>query len=163
MRRRIVLVAAATLVASPAAVEEVRVGPLVVERAWSRQTPPGAAVGGAYLTIVNTGAEPDRLVGGSATVAGGFEIHTSSSEDGVMRMRRLEDGVVIPPGETVTLAPMGPHVMLTRLAEPVVAGKPFAGTLVFEKAGTVEVSFAVAPLSATAAPKAGDEHSGHGG
>ena len=72
-----------------------KVGPLVVEAPWARATPGGAQVGGAYLKITNTGAETDRLIGGSLPIATSVEVHEMSMTDGVMRMRKLEKGLEI--------------------------------------------------------------------
>src|SRR3981081_420939 len=55
---------------TPALAEEVKAGDLVIMQAWSRATPGGAKIGGGYLTIENKGSTPDRLIGGSADVAG---------------------------------------------------------------------------------------------
>lgn len=147
----------ATIAASSA--HDFTIGDLTVDHPWSRQTPSTAAVGVGYLTITNNGSEPDRLVGGSAELAEGFEIHTSESSDGVARMRRLEDSVPIEPGATVELRPLGTHVMLTGLKRPIERDRPFEGTLVFERAGTLEVTFAVEALGAPS--PAADEHEGH--
>ena len=54
----------------PARAEEVKAGDLVITQAWTRATPGGAKIGGGYLTIENKGTAPDRLIGGSADVAG---------------------------------------------------------------------------------------------
>ena len=55
------------------------------------------------------------------------------------------EGVEIPPGQTVTLEPGAMHVMFMGLGAPFVAGETVAATLVFEKAGRVEVEFNVQP------------------
>ncbi len=60
----------AALCAASARAEEVKAGDLVITQAWSRATPGGAKIGGGYLTIENKGSAPDRLIGGSADVAG---------------------------------------------------------------------------------------------
>ena len=64
--------AAAVLLAATfsAGAAEVKVGDLVITQAWSRATPGGAKVAGGYLTIENKGSAPDRLIGGSAAIAG---------------------------------------------------------------------------------------------
>jgi len=142
----------------PAMAQEFKAGDLTIARPSSRPTPPGAKVGVGYLTIRNDGTEPDRLLGGSAAVAGRFEIHSSSVEDGVARMRRVEDGIVIEPGATVELVSRGTHAMLLDLKEPIVRGQSFDGTLVFERAGTVPVRFAVDGFGG-AAPAS--THEGH--
>jgi periplasmic copper chaperone A len=115
---------------------------LVVAQPWARATPGGAKVGGGYLTITNTGREPDRLVGGSVEVAGRFEIHEMSVTDGVMRMRPV-DGITVAPGASVELKPGGLHAMFLDLLEPLREGRTVRGTLVFERAGTVPITFVV--------------------
>ena len=100
---------------SLAIAEEIKAGDLAITEAWSRATPKGAKVGAGYLTIENKGSTPDRLIGGSADVAGKVEIHEMAMSNGVMKMRPLETGLVIEPGKTVKLAPSGYHVMLMDL------------------------------------------------
>ena len=65
-------------------------GDIKITQPWARATPGGAKVGAGYVTLTNTGKTPDRLIGGTAAVAGVFEIHDMTMTDGVMRMRRLE-------------------------------------------------------------------------
>lgn len=145
-------------VVGPAAAQEFKAGNLTIDRPSSRPTPSGAKVGVGYVTIRNDGAEADRLIGGTADVAGRVEIHASTVEDGVARMRRVDDGIVLEPGATVTLAARGTHLMLLDLKVPIAAGQTFDGTLVFERAGKVPVRFMVDGFGgATAAPS----HDGH--
>jgi copper(I)-binding protein len=138
-----------------------KVGPLVIEAPWARATPGGAQVGGAYLKITNTGAEVDRLIGGSLPIATSVEVHEMSMTDGVMKMRKLEKGLEIKPGQTVELKPGGHHIMFMGLRESLKQGQPIKGTLVFEKAGSVEVEYLVAPIGAqsgNASPKHQQQH-----
>jgi periplasmic copper chaperone A len=125
-----------------------KVGALVIEAPWARATPGGAQVGGAYLKITNTGAEVDRLTGGSLPTAAAVEVHEMRMTDGIMRMRKLEKGLEINPGQTVELKPGGYHIMFLGLREGLKQGQPVKGTLVFEKAGSVEVEYLVAPMGA---------------
>lgn len=153
--------AAAMLWAAPAHSQSkpaYTLGSLVIEAPWARATPGGAQVGGGYARITNKGREPDRLVGGSLAAADAVEVHEMSSSGGVMKMRRLERGLEIKPGQTVTLQPGGYHLMFTGLREPLKAGRPVKGTLVFEKAGTVAVEFRIAPIGAQ---KDDHSHKGH--
>ena len=60
-----------------------------------------------------------------------------------MTMRPVSDGLEIPAGGKVVLAPGGYHVMFLDLKQPPKQGKMFSATLTFEKAGTVNVEFAV--------------------
>lgn len=123
-------------------------GSLLVEAPWTRATPGGAKVGGGYMRIVNRGSEPDRLIGGTAAVAARVEVHESSVVNGVARMRPIEGGLVIGPGQTIELKPGGLHAMLIDLKRPLREGEVIKGTLVFEKAGTVVVEYRVAGMGA---------------
>jgi copper(I)-binding protein len=49
----------------------------------------------------------------------------------------------IKPGETVEFKPNSFHILMTDLKRPMQAGEHFTATLVFEKAGEVEVDFLV--------------------
>jgi len=130
---------------------------ITVERAWSRETAPGQDAGGAFLTIVNPGSAPDRLIGGTASIAGDVHIHAVDMTGGVMRMRQLTEGLEIPAGRTVTLEPGGYHIMLMDLQRPLARGDAVPLTLEFEKAGRIEVELAVQPIGA-AGP--GEAHHG---
>ena len=137
---------AVLLAASPAFAQEVTVGAIKVAQPWVPAPPSAATSAGGYLTITNTGAEPDTLTGGAATIAGRIEVHEMSIDGGVMRMRELTPGLVIKPGETVTLSPGVLHLMLIDLKERPTVGVPIKGTLVFAKAGTVAIEFKVEPF-----------------
>lgn len=128
----------------------VRVGNLVIEAPWTRATPQGARVAGGFMKITNTGREADRLTGGSFPLAARFEVHEMAVANGVMTMRELTTGLEIGPGQTVELKPGGYHVMFMDLREQLREGRPIKGTLVFEKAGTVEVEYRIAPIGARA-------------
>ena len=133
-----------------------KVGDIIIETPWARATPGGAQVAGGYLKIVNKGQEPDRLIGGSLPIAAAVEVHEMAMTDGIMKMHRLENGVEIKPGQTVELKPGGYHLMFTGLREGLKEGHGIKGTLVFERAGTVEVEYRVAPIGAKSAG-----HMGH--
>lgn len=150
---------ALALCATPAAADDVKAGDLVISQAWSRATPGGAKVAGGYVTIENKGTAPDRLIGGSADIAGKFEIHEMAMDNGVMKMRPLDKGLTIEPGKTVKFAPGGYHLMLEQLKKPLKQGDKVPVTLEFEKAGKVAVSLDVQGVGAQAPGDAG--HSGH--
>ncbi len=141
-----------TLASLPAAAQGT--GDIAVEQAWARATPHGAQVAGAYVTIINRGTAPDTLTGGSAEVAGRFELHDMTMVNGVMGMRPTGP-LPIPPGATVTLSPRGRHIMLSDLKRGLAKGETVQGTLTFARAGTVPVRFAVEGIGAMA-PASGD-------
>jgi uncharacterized protein YcnI len=139
-----------------------KAGSLTIEAPWARATPGGAKVAGGYLKITNSGTEPDRLVGGTVPFAGRFEVHEMAMESGIMKMRELKSGLEIKPGETVELKPGGYHLMFMDLKSGLKDGQTVKGTLVFEKAGKVEVEYKIGPIGG-GAPKggAGGGHSHH--
>jgi periplasmic copper chaperone A len=108
-----------------------------------REPPDGARVAGGFLRITNTGTQPDRLVSGAVPFAKRLEVHEMSMDAGVMKMRELAQGLEIKPGQTVELKPGGLHVMFMDITERPKAGERRKTTLVFEKAGSVEVDIAV--------------------
>jgi copper(I)-binding protein len=145
----------AVLLAASVRAEEIRAGDLVITQAWSRATPGGAKVGGGYLTIENKGTIPDRLIGGSAEVASKVQLHEMTMDDGVMKMRPVEGGLIIDPGKTVKLAPSGYHLMIMDLKSPLKQGDKVPVTLEFEKAGKVAVTLDVEGIGAQG-PGGGD-------
>jgi copper(I)-binding protein len=142
---------------SPSFAHEFKAGSITVEHPWSRATPGGAQVGAGYLTIQNEGDAPDRLVSATAEIAGRTQIHQMSMVDGVMKMRELTDGLPVPAKGSVTLEPNAYHLMFLDLKRPLKEGEEFSGTLTFEKAGTVDVTFEVEGTGAKA-PEPNDHH-----
>jgi periplasmic copper chaperone A len=159
MTRTAVLLALALAIgASNAVAEDYNIGTLQIGNPWTRATPKGSTVAGGYMKITNKGSAPDRLVGGSAAVAGRFEVHSMVMEQGVAKMRPVEGGLVIGPGETLELKPGALHVMLTGLKQPLEKGRKVKGTLEFEKAGKVDIEYSVEPLGASSPAPAGHRH-----
>ena len=73
-------------------------------------------------------------------------------------MRELDKGLEIKPGQTVELKPGSYHIMFMDLKEPPKEGSTVKGTLVFEKAGPVQIEYKVEPLGA----KGSGSHHHHG-
>ena len=118
------------------------------------------------LNIANKGTVPDRVTCMSSDVSAACQIHTMAMERGVMKMRPVEGGLEIKPGETATLKPSGLHLMLVDLKHPLEQGKVVEASLQFEKAGTVKIEFPIAAIGAAApGTPAGEGHmmEGHGG
>lgn len=136
---------------------EVIVGDIVIAGAFSRATLPNAPVGGGFLTLTNKGMTDDRLIAAASPVAGVMQLHEMKMEGDVMKMAELANGIPVPAGETVTLAPGGLHLMFMQLKEPLVEGTQVPVTLTFERAGTVEVLLDVQAFGAKA-----PDHSMHG-
>ncbi|MBP2491909.1 uncharacterized protein YcnI/copper(I)-binding protein [Methylobacterium sp. PvP062] len=133
-----------------AAATTVKAGDLTIETPWLRATPNGAKVAGGYVRITNTGRAPDTLTGATVPFAKSSDIHCMSMEGGVMKMAPVTNGLTIKPGETVELKPGGYHLMFEDLTGAPKAGETVAGTLTFQRAGAVPVTFTVAPIGAGA-------------
>jgi len=145
----------AIFVAAPAQAADVDVGSIHIAQPWARATPKGAASGAGYMTITNNGTAPDRVSCVASDASGQCQIHSMTMEDGVMKMRPVEGGLEIKPGETVTLKPGGFHIMLLDLKHPLDAGESLKATLKFDKAGTVDVTYPIAAIGAPGADAGG--------
>lgn len=133
-------------------------GKLHIEHPWARASAGAAPTGAAYLAIENRGDAPDRLIGAATPAAERAELHNHIDDNGVMKMREVEGGIVLPAGTTTQLAPGGLHIMLMGLAQPLEAGTHFPLTLTFEKAGELAVEIKVEPIGHQPEPAHGHAH-----
>jgi len=122
-----------------------------IDKAWARATAPGAPVAGGYLTIRNKGAAPDRLVGASSAAAARVELHVHIREGEVMKMRQVS-AYDVPANGAFELKPGGAHLMFLQIARPFKEGDKIPVKLKFDKAGEVNVEFAVGRLGDSAPP-----------
>ena len=90
---------------------------LEIEDAYVREPIPGRYMSAAFLKIENESEKSRTLVSANADWAGLIEIHTHIHDNGVMRMRQLQE-LEIPAGEIVKLQPGGLHLMLFKLKLP---------------------------------------------
>lgn len=154
------LAAGLALSAVPAWAKDYTLGDLVITTPWTRATPAGAKVAGGFMKIHNKGKESDFLIGGASPVAGTVEIHEMKMDGGVMKMRELPQGLEIKAGQTVELRPGSYHVMFIGLKGQIKQGETIRSTLIFKKAGKIEVEYAAESMGAKGAGSHGS-HSGH--
>jgi copper(I)-binding protein len=140
----------APLAAVPARAADYDVGSIHISDPWARATPKGAVAGAGYMTIANRGTTPDRVSCVSSDASAQCQIHTVTMENGVMKMRPVEGGLEIKPGETVALKPGSLHMMLVDLKHPLDQGQTVKATLKFDHAGTIDVEFPIAAIGAPA-------------
>jgi periplasmic copper chaperone A len=126
IRFAVAITVSLALIVSAAAAETVKVGALELSGLWTRATPPKAPSAGGYLTIVNAGKEPDRLVSVASSMAGKADLHAMAMKNGVMTMRPLA-GIDISAGGTVALDPDGLHIMFSSAEGLSQAGRHHAG------------------------------------
>jgi periplasmic copper chaperone A len=113
---------------------------------WVRANAPGQSVGAAYMTLLS--AQDSTLIKAEADVAGSIEIHSMSMNDGVMKMRMLEQ-LPLKAGQQEKLAPGGFHLMLFDLKKPLTAGENVIFTLSFkDAAGKVTQQQVTSPIKA---------------
>ena len=117
-------------------------GDILVQQPWARASIGAAKAGAAYFTVVNQGALVDRLVAVESQVADRTELHGHLMEQGVMKMRPVE-AIEVAPGEPAVLKPGGLHVMFMGLRAPLAEGSRFPLTLVFARAGRIEIEVMV--------------------
>lgn len=118
-----------------------------VAGAVCRPTPVGRQTTGCYLTL--TAAADDRLASVASPDANIVQIHESRIESNMMMMRELREGLPLPAGQAVALAPGGNHLMLLGVKEPLVAGDAVALTLTFATSDPVEVTATVGQPAAS--------------
>ena len=130
--------AAVTSCARPATID--------VKNVWARDTVGGTANAAVFMTI--TAPSADRLVAASTPAAKKTDLMTMAGGSGAMEMTYVKD-VDLRAGTPVSLNPMGLHVWLADLTQPLKAGQSFPLTLKFEKAGERQVTVSVIEPAAT--------------
>lgn len=133
-------------------------GDIEISGAWTRATAPGQEAAGVDLTITSRHAA--TLVGVASPVAASAEMHSMTSEGGMMKMREVKV-IELPAGKRVNLKESGYHLMLNGLKAPLKEGGSVPLTLSI-KAGKqvvkLETRAEVRSLTGTKASSPGDEH-----
>ena len=113
--------------------------PLIADQVLVSQPVPGASMGAAYMTLENTSSQQIRLTKISSPQFESVEMHETILENGISRMRKLQE-VVVPPSETIAFEPGGKHLMIRYPAST-----PEQITLQFYTAETLLLSIDIAP------------------
>ncbi|SRR6266566_1724207 len=120
---------------------------MVIDQPWARATPGGAKTGAAYMTVKNSGASADRLLGATTSVADKVQFHKETTDNGVSRMQEVPS-VNIEPGAQITFKPGEMHMMMVGLKQPLKEGQSLPMTLQFEKAGSIAVTVSIEKVGA---------------
>ena len=118
---------------SASAEQAFQIGPLKISHPWVPASAKNAQDAPGYLTVTNTGSVPDRLVSGSISEAQHLEPRPQSASA----------GIVVQPGQTLTLRPDGDQLLFKGLYSPLEQGMVVQSILRFEKAGAGVVEFTV--------------------
>ncbi len=105
--------------------------PVTVNDAWVRPPAPGQKVAAAYMEL--TSRLNLVLVAVTSPAAAAVELHNTSVDGGVMKMRPVAR-IELPAGKAVKLAPGGLHAMLVDLKRPLKAGDKVPLTLTVQRA-----------------------------
>jgi len=115
-----------------------------IEGAYARAAGPSARAGAVFMTIRNDGEAEDRLVSVVSDASVRVELHTHVDQgDGVMRMREVGEGFIVPAGGSHSLVRGGDHLMFMGLTAPWRHGDLIPVTLVFERAGEMALEIEV--------------------
>ena len=111
-----------------------------------RATAPGQTVSGAFMTLVNDSETAYALTSVSFSGASVVEIHETSMDDGMMRMRKVSQ-IDIPANGSAELKPGSFHIMLIGLEKEMKAGKAETLTLTFSDDSQKTIEALVGTLS----------------
>ncbi|MCW5734958.1 MAG: copper chaperone PCu(A)C [Enhydrobacter sp.] len=133
----------------PASAHDYAFGSLKIGIPWAGAVPPASPPGGSFLTVTNTGAAADRLVSATSSAAVQVEVHEMRMDGSISHLRGLDNGRAVLPDATVTLTPGGFHLMMIGIEEPLEEAAGVPVTLVFEKAGKIDVELQAMTLGAS--------------
>lgn len=111
---------------------------IVIEDAYVRVTSKAARSGAAFMVIRNNTQNNDRLIAVSADIARVAELQDNiEGANGVIAMRRIENGIDLPAGGITVLDRGRAHVILLGLRHSLAQGEEVNLTLIFETAGEI--------------------------
>ena len=123
-----------------------------LDGAWARRAPMsgmgghgGGGNGAVYVTISNAGAEPDTLLSATSDAARTVELHETTNDGGVMRMRPIQK-LIVPAGGRVEMKPGGMHIMLLGLTHDLKPGDTVKVTVTFDRAGPMTLEASHGPM-----------------
>ncbi len=121
-------------------------GLITVSKPRIRATAPGQTVSGAFMTLVNNSETAYALTSVSFSGANVVEIHETSMNEGMMRMRKVSQ-IDIPANGSAELKPGSYHIMLIGLEKEMKAGTAETLTLTFSDNSQKTVEALVGTLS----------------
>jgi copper(I)-binding protein len=140
MTIRTLAVAAAMLVATAAHAHSHKLKSLEIVHPWCWETQDATKAVAVYMTIRNSARRADRLLRASTSIADKTELRLSGDDKSAKSLEAR-------PGGELILKRDGPHILLTGVKRQLGAYDAFFMTLVFERAGKVEVEVAVEEIS----------------
>ena len=143
--KTLALAAAALLFATGAQAHSHKVKSLEIVHPWCIETNDTASPVSVFMTIKNSG-RPDRLLRATTSIAGKAELRTAGADKAVSSVGVATRGAT-------DLKRDGPHIALSDVRKQLAPYDSFLMTLVFERAGKVEVEVMVEEASVLAPAK----------
>ena len=119
---------------------------IMVEDAWIREAPPGAAAMAGYMILHNHGDSERSLVSASSPAFASVQLHRTVMEEGMAKMVH-QKAITVPAGGSVTFKPKDYHLMLMKPKQALKAGDTVEVTLVFEDGNSMTVPYEVRSAS----------------
>lgn len=161
--KRILALVATLFLAVPALAHEITVGDLQIIHANIPQPAASAKAAGGFMAIVNNGTGVERLIGVESDIAMKSETHESKVDENGVGSMEHKDFIEIQPGQTVNLEHGSYHIMFMGLKGPLVEGEMHKATLIFERAGKVEIEFMIDPPMGQGMDHSRMDHGASGG
>ena len=131
-------VAAAMMIGSGPALAEI----LIEHPAYAYQTAPQQKNGVIFLGLRNTGESAVSVTAVTTDIADKLELHSVSTDGGMMQMREV-DSFLIPAGGDLTLEPMGNHIMVMGLHEPLQLDATFPLTIKLDNGDALQTEVTI--------------------
>lgn len=122
---------------SPQTPPDYTIGTIQIFNPWSTGGIHDGA-GAAYVTLLNTGTQPDTLLLVSSPACEQVEIHEMIEQDGMRKMRAVQNLVLVP-SDSAVLKPGGTHIMLLSLHDSKRKGDTLDLNLTFSRSGSSSI------------------------
>jgi len=84
---------------------------LIIKDAWVREAPPRSRTLAMFLQVTNHGDQPEVINGASSEQFSKVELHETSFDKGMMRMKHIPE-LTMKPDQVLDFKPGGMHIML---------------------------------------------------
>jgi len=117
-----------------------------IDKQYVRATPPHAKNSAAFLMLTNNTDKEIKLVAVSSDIAERVELHNHIKEDGMMKMRQVEEVTIAANGNT-SLQPGGYHVMFLGLKKDLTEGENVDIRLFFDNGDELNIEAPVKKIN----------------
>ena len=90
-----------------------------------------------YLTIENTNKKSERLVYVESNFSEKTELHNMIVRNDIMKMKHMDEGVIIKANSKLAFKPGSYHIMFIKLLKPLQINNKYEVRFMFENAGSI--------------------------